>query len=208
MNRGYIIRSLSGSRNADMLVGISQMPYAIAFCKMPTCLSVFSILLAGLWDEKRILFCRFFLTMILFLILQNIFDEIDGRIDGIGADIYQAFISPQLLIGTFSAYLALKYYRNRTGYDQVLFKNLKYHYMYGAAHDVLETYDMLGWVSPIFSQEKLIAPMLLPMPKEMVNERKNSLVHFSECNGSDFATNVPALIQLLIFWLSKKKKLR
>ena len=32
---------------------------------------------------------------------------------------------------------------------------------------------MLGWVS-VSLAEKLIAPMLLPMPKEMVNERKNS----------------------------------
>jgi hypothetical protein len=140
---------------------------------------------------------------------QNIFDEIDGSIDSIGPDILEAFISPQLLIGTFAGYTAMASYKRSSGFDRVRYRALKYRYMYGAALDVMMAYEKLGWVSPIFSSDETIPPMLLV--EEDLDQRKrnrNSLVYYSRRPEGHFATNIPALINLLFLWLSKQKKLR
>jgi len=148
------------------------------------------------------------LFFLVFFHKKNVFDEVNGKIDSMGPDIFETFIYPQLLIGTWAGYTAISLYRKESGYNRVRYKALKYRYMYGAAKDVMMAYENLGWVSPIFSSEKTIPPMLLPEEVDLGEEGNHSLVYYSVRTDCRFATNIPALIKLLIFWLSRQSKLK
>ena len=120
----------------------------------------------------------------------------------------ETFIYPQLWIGMFATYLAKSTTNNIKGYEKLTIQNLKYRYLYGAACDVLETIEMLGYVSPIFSTNNILPPLLIPVDdEESSDERKLSLVYYSSRPKCEFCSNIPALIQLILFWLSRKKTL-
>ena len=133
----------------------------------------------------------------------------DRRIDGLGGDIFETFITPQVLLGCYAAYLARSRLKNRKGYENISFRNLKYRFLYGAAKDVMETFELLGWVAPIFSSDEILPSMLVPVDVDNPSskDRKDSLVYYSQRKGCQFATNIPALIELLIFWLCRNENL-
>ena len=80
--------------------------------------------------------------------------------------------------------------------------------MYGAADDVMEAYEILGWVFPLVSSNEVSWMLLDPELGNTEEERKSTLVYHSKRKQQDhFATNVPGLISMLIFWLSKQSDL-
>ena len=145
------------------------------------------------------------------------------------------FITPQLTIGVFAAYGAKASLTalSGEGYRDVSFQNLKYRYLHRAAKDVLEIVNSLGFVAPICSSDTILAPLLVPEQKaDLSNEAakqkasgddgekkpaakkkptkkksaRPSLVYQNAKTG--YVTNIPALVNVLFFWISREKKLR
>lgn len=109
-----------------------------------------------------------------------------------------------MYLAAWSMYLFTKLVKHdNQDFKNVGVKNLMARHFYSGAMDVLELYERLGWLSPIFSKCTVVSQLLLHNAQK--DPSVKTLVFSSE--RSMFATNIPALLKLLMLWLSKKKNL-
>ena len=123
-------------------------------------------------------------------------------------DIHECFILPQLLIGAYATNLAKSLFAEDEKYKKMSISNLRYRYMYGASKDMLETFEMLGWVCPIIVTNPDFAQLLTPDDTADSEKCSSGLVHYSSRKGSKFMSNILGIVYLLMLWLSKGEKLK